>query len=120
MLFASTRLTLIRELGGEHFTESVFCTEADELSEKGWEKHVKHTESANPLTAEEQSLQDIKEAEALESRGTRGQGLAQGVAVALGPQTGEHRQHQRPAPQLQPHGFEKFGVDRHRVAPHVT
>jgi twinfilin-like protein len=83
MLFASTRLTLVRELGGEHFSESVFCTEADELTEKGWEKHVKHTESENPLTAEEQSLQDIKEAEALESRGTRGQGLAQGSGLVI-------------------------------------
>lgn len=83
MLFASTRLTLLRELGGEHFSESVFCTEAEELTSQGWEKHVKHTESDNPLTAEEQSLQDIKEAEALESRGTRGQGLAQGGRIAI-------------------------------------
>lgn len=83
MLFASTRLTLVRELGGEHFPESVFCTESDDLTEKGWEKHVKHTESENPLTAEEQSLQDIKDAEALESRGTRGQGLAQGGRIAI-------------------------------------
>jgi len=82
MLFASTRLTLVRELGGEHFPESVFCTEKDELTEKGWEKHVKHTESENPLTAEEQSLADIKAAEAMESRGTRGQGLAQGGQLA--------------------------------------
>ncbi|KAF1961634.1 twinfilin-1 [Byssothecium circinans] len=83
MLFASTRLTLVRELGGEHFSESVFCTEAEELSEKGWERHVQHTKSENPLTAEEQSLQDIREAEALESRGTRGQGLAQGGRLAI-------------------------------------
>lgn len=83
MLFASTRLTLVRELGGEHFPESIFCTEAEELTAQGWEKHVKHTESSNPLTAEEQSLQDIKEAEALESRGTQGQSLAQGGRIAI-------------------------------------
>ncbi|KAH9866776.1 hypothetical protein J1614_008469 [Plenodomus biglobosus] len=83
MLFASTRLTLVRELGGEHFAESVFTTEASELTSEGWEKHVKHEEQANPLTAEEQSLQDIKDAEALESRGTRGQGLAQAGNLAL-------------------------------------
>lgn len=83
MLFASTRLTLVRELGGEHFAESVFTTEASELTPSGWEKHVAHTESENPLTAEEQSLQDIKAAEALESRGTRGQGLAQGGKLAI-------------------------------------
>lgn len=83
MLFASTRLTLVRELGGEHFAESIFTTEADELTAQGWEKHVAHTGSENPLTAEEQSLQDIKDAEALESRGTRGQGLAQGGRIAI-------------------------------------
>ncbi|KAF1927442.1 actin depolymerizing protein [Didymella exigua CBS 183.55] len=83
MLFASTRLTLVRELGGEHFAESVFTTEPSELTAEGWQKHVQHTESSNPLTAEEQSLQDIKEAEALESRGTRGQSLAQGGRLAL-------------------------------------
>lgn len=83
MLFASTRLTLVRELGGEHFAESIFTTEADELTATGWEKHVAHTGSENPLTAEEQSLQDIKDAEALESRGTRGQGLAQGGRIAI-------------------------------------
>jgi twinfilin-like protein len=30
MLFASTRLTLVRELGGEHFPESIFTTEASQ------------------------------------------------------------------------------------------
>jgi twinfilin-like protein len=83
MLFASTRLTLVRELGGEHFAESVFTTEASELTAKGWEKHIAHTEGENPLTAEEQSLQDIKDAEALESRGTKPQGLAQGGRIAI-------------------------------------
>jgi twinfilin-like protein len=83
MLFASTRLTLVRELGGEHFSESVFTTEASELTAEGWEKHVAHTEGQNPLTAEEQSLADIKDAEALESRGTKPQGLAQGGRIAI-------------------------------------
>ncbi|KAI8942245.1 hypothetical protein NX059_000326 [Plenodomus lindquistii] len=83
MLFASTRLTLVRELGGEHFSESVFTTEAEELTSEGWEKHVKHEEQANPLTAEERSLQEIKEAEALESRGTGGKGLAQAGNLTL-------------------------------------
>ncbi|KAH7408581.1 hypothetical protein DE146DRAFT_777127 [Phaeosphaeria sp. MPI-PUGE-AT-0046c] len=83
MLFASTRLTLVRELGGEHFPESIFTTEPAELTAEGWEKHIAHEKKENPLTAEEQSLQDIKDAEALESRGTRGQGLAQGGRIAI-------------------------------------
>lgn len=83
MLFASTRLTLVRELGGEHFADSVFTTEAAELTPAGWAKHEAHEAQSNPLTAEEQSLQDIKDAEALESRGTRGQGLAQAGNLTL-------------------------------------
>lgn len=83
MLFASTRLAMVRELGGEHFSESIFTTEADELTAEGWAKHLAHEAKGNPLTAEEQSLQEIKEAEALESRGTRGQGLAQGGRIAI-------------------------------------
>ncbi|KAF1833495.1 actin depolymerizing protein [Decorospora gaudefroyi] len=83
MLFASTRLTLVRELGGDHFSESIFTTEAAELTSTGWEKHIAHSAGADPLTAEEQSLLDIKTAEAMESRGTRGQGLAQGGRIAV-------------------------------------
>ncbi|KAF2875125.1 hypothetical protein BDV95DRAFT_538601 [Massariosphaeria phaeospora] len=83
MLFAATRLTLVRDLGGDHFPESVFCTEADDLTAKGWQKHRQHTDSADPLTAEEQSARDIRDQEALESRGTGGQGLAQGGRIAV-------------------------------------
>lgn len=37
-LFASTRLTLVRELGAEKFSAQVFATEAGDLSAEGWEK----------------------------------------------------------------------------------
>lgn len=70
MLFASTRLTLARELGTENFTESVFCTVAEELTEEGWRKHEKHVQLENPLTEEERNLEGIKEAEVLEVGGT--------------------------------------------------
>jgi twinfilin-like protein len=83
MLFASTRLTLLRELGGEHFPETVFCTEADELTEEGWARHLAHEKEKNPLTKEEQDLEDIKHAESLESRGTQGRSLTQGGKLAL-------------------------------------
>ena len=56
MLFASTRLTLVRELGGEHFRESIFATTAEELSPKGFEKHDAHTALDAPLTEEERKL----------------------------------------------------------------
>jgi len=83
MLFASTRLTLLRELGSEHFGETVFVTEADELTKEGWARHEAHGEAANPLTQEERDLEGIKEQEALESRGTQGKSLAGGGKLAL-------------------------------------
>ncbi|KAF3769483.1 actin depolymerizing protein [Cryphonectria parasitica EP155] len=71
MLFASTRLTLVRELGREHFRETIFATTKDELTPEGFEKHDKHEKLEAPLTEEERSLEDVKRAEAEEgSRGT--------------------------------------------------
>ncbi|KAF4314384.1 Tannase/feruloyl esterase [Botryosphaeria dothidea] len=69
-LTASTRLTLVRELGSEHFAETFFVTLAEELSAEGWKRHEAHVAGAAPLTEEEQNLVGIKEAEALESGGT--------------------------------------------------
>ena len=63
MLFASTRLTLVRELGTEHFRETIFATTAEELSEDGFRTHDAHTKMAAPLTEEEQTLGEVKRAE---------------------------------------------------------
>lgn len=62
-LFASTRLTLIRELGSEHFRESIFATTAEELTPEGFKKHDAHSQLEAPLTEEEQSLGAVKRAE---------------------------------------------------------
>lgn len=78
MLFASTRLTLARELGTENFTESFFTTVKEELSPAGWKRHEAHNEAANPLTEEEQNLVDIREAEASEVGGTGRRGAGYG------------------------------------------
>ena len=40
MLFASTRLTLVRELGTEHFSSTLFATEKSELTAEGWSKQL--------------------------------------------------------------------------------
>jgi twinfilin-like protein len=80
MLFASTRLTLVRELGLESFSEQIFVENAEELSAEGWKKHEKHVAQENPLTEEERNLVDIKNAEATEVGGTsrRGGGYGSG------------------------------------------
>lgn len=69
MLFASTRLTLVRELGIERFRETIFANTKEELTAEGFEKHDKHAKLEAPLTEEEQSLGDVKRKEAEEGRG---------------------------------------------------
>lgn len=87
MLFASTRLTLVRELGIERFRDTLFATEAKELTAEGWTAHEKHENLAAPLTEEEAGLQGVKEAEYGESAGTSGRRGHVGKGVEL--KTGE-------------------------------
>ena len=70
MLFASTRLTLVRELGSEHFRETIFATTAEELTPAGFARHDRHTELDAPLTEEERTLGEVKRAEAEAGMGT--------------------------------------------------
>jgi twinfilin-like protein len=70
MLFAATRLTLVRELGSEHFRETIFATTAAELSPAGFDKHDAHTALDAPLTEEERTLGEVKRAEQEAGSGT--------------------------------------------------
>ena len=70
MLFAATRLTFVRELGTEHFRETIFVTTPEELSERGFQKHDAHTKMDAPLTEEEQALGEVKRAEQEAGAGT--------------------------------------------------
>lgn len=74
MLFASTRLTLVRELGSEFFKETLFATTREELSREGWLRHDAHGKLDAPLTQEEQTLRGVREAEAEASRSTSARG----------------------------------------------
>ncbi|KAL8855008.1 MAG: hypothetical protein Q9221_000204 [Calogaya cf. arnoldii] len=64
-LFASTRLTLTRQLGAEVFGEGMFATEAKDLSPEGWEGWERHLEGGNEgvLTREEREREDLREQE---------------------------------------------------------
>lgn len=42
MLFASTKNTLIRELGSDRFSEAIFTTLREELTAQGFKKHDAH------------------------------------------------------------------------------
>lgn len=70
MLFASSRLTLVRDLGSEHVRDTIFATTAEELTPRGFEKHEKHEGVAAPLTEEERLLGEVKRAEAEAGQGT--------------------------------------------------
>lgn len=70
MLFASTRLTLVRELGIEHFRETFLVNSNSEMTADGFAKHDAHNKIEAPLTAEEKSLIIIKKAEMEVSRGS--------------------------------------------------
>ncbi|KAI9055669.1 hypothetical protein LZ554_000612 [Drepanopeziza brunnea f. sp. 'monogermtubi'] len=85
MLFASTRLTLVRELGIERFRETIFATTKEELTAQGFEKHDKHVKLAAPLTEEEQSLGEVKRKEAEEGRGMaeRKSHVSSGVSMPI-------------------------------------
>lgn len=85
MLFAATRLTLVRELGLERFRETIFVTTKTELTADGWRRHDRHGEIQAPLTQEERALQGVKEAEAEASRGTgaRSSHVSSGVSFPI-------------------------------------
>jgi len=85
MLFASTRSTLVRELGIERFRETIFATTKEELTKEGFEKHDKHVKLEAPLTEEEQTLGDVKRKEAEEGRGLgeRRSHVSSGVSMPI-------------------------------------
>ncbi|KIW16147.1 hypothetical protein PV08_06198 [Exophiala spinifera] len=89
-LFASTRATLVRELGGEKFDETVFLTEREEILDPAqWGERAAPPASASSadggggggggdvglLSTEERELQAVKRAEEEERHGTRGRDL---------------------------------------------
>ncbi|CAZ82722.1 unnamed protein product [Tuber melanosporum] len=69
MLFASTRNTLLRDLGSDRFEESIFATTKEELTAEGFKRHDAHLAKPAPLTEEEKTLKEVKEAEAEASTG---------------------------------------------------
>ncbi|KAI4167120.1 MAG: hypothetical protein LQ343_007482 [Gyalolechia ehrenbergii] len=79
-LFASTRLTLVRELGAEKFPEQIFATEAGDLSAEGWEKWERHGSGEAPLTREEERIAQDEQVELAGVEETDVQGLASNIS----------------------------------------
>ncbi|ODV92118.1 hypothetical protein CANCADRAFT_59419 [Tortispora caseinolytica NRRL Y-17796] len=70
MLYASSRNSLMRQLGSDRFGRHLFVTELAEFSTEGYISSKKHEALAAPLTQEEASLLYVKEKEADSLRGT--------------------------------------------------
>lgn len=68
-LFASTRLSLLRDLGAPHFSSAHFATEPSDLTPAGLRALVAHESAPPPLTREEQDSADLRAAEAAEGGG---------------------------------------------------
>ena len=88
MLFAASRLTLVRDLGAERFRETLFATTKDELTPDGWRKHDRLGVLEAPLTDEESTLQGVRRAEAEASRGTsaRSSHVSNGLSFPVSPE----------------------------------
>ncbi|KAG2228262.1 hypothetical protein INT45_011054 [Circinella minor] len=64
MIYASTRASLTKELGDNHFTDSIYGTTKDDVNYDGYKKHLVHKKAEAPLTQRERELEEIKRAEA--------------------------------------------------------
>lgn len=93
-LFASTRATLVRELGSEKFTETIFATDEDEVvGEKVWREREAE-KSGSPETGysredlmgeKERELDAVRKAEEAARSGTPGRDIGIGGTFARGP-----------------------------------
>lgn len=75
MLYASSSTALQRALGGAGaFSTQVYWNDLEDVSARGWQAHLAHEKLSAPLTAEEKSLQDVREKEVDQMLGTGARG----------------------------------------------
>lgn len=90
MLFASTRSTLVRELGTEKFGSSVFATEEDEIvGEHAWRERDDESSGAGReelMGEKERELEAVRKAEAEARSGTPQRDI--GIGGTFGPGSG--------------------------------
>ena len=53
----------MRALGSTTFTDSIFATSKEDITPEGYLAHRKHVSAPKPLSAAEQEMQDVKNAE---------------------------------------------------------
>ncbi|KAL4903267.1 hypothetical protein BDW74DRAFT_53826 [Aspergillus multicolor] len=93
-LFASTRATLVRELGSEKFSQTIFATDEEEVvGEKAWKERdaEKNGTSASGyrredlMSEKERELEAVRKAEEAGRSGTPGRDIGIGGSFARGP-----------------------------------
>ncbi|VEU22385.1 DEKNAAC103513 [Brettanomyces naardenensis] len=81
MVYASTKNTVLRSLGSEHFQPVIFVNDSDELSAKGWTQfEISEKSSEKPLTEAEKTLEKVKANELFFGVETQKRGLARDEA----------------------------------------
>ncbi|KAI9101339.1 hypothetical protein DFS34DRAFT_614047 [Phlyctochytrium arcticum] len=81
MLYASSKATLLKELGDARFVDTLYGTLPEELNLNGYRKYITHKEAAAPLTEREQEAQAVRKAESsaeisISSRRSHAQGVS--------------------------------------------
>ncbi|KAL4931921.1 twinfilin [Aspergillus undulatus] len=93
MLFASTRATLVRELGSEKFAETIFATDEEEfMSEKAWKDREAEKNGSGAgykredlMGEKERELDAVRRAEEGARSGTPGRDIGIGGTFGRGP-----------------------------------
>ena len=70
MLYSATKATLKKEFSGGAFKDDINATEKNEVSFKGYQKHITAAEAPPPLTIKEKELMEVNEAEKQVMSGT--------------------------------------------------
>jgi twinfilin-like protein len=85
MLYASTRLPLLRSLGSTLFTDSIFASSKTDLTAESYASHLRHNAAPHPLSAREQEMADLRaaESETATYEGSRGRASHIGAGVGL-------------------------------------
>ncbi|KAG8888275.1 Twinfilin-1 [Tulasnella sp. 332] len=63
MLYASSRSAVVKALGGQAFSDTMFTTIKGDLTPEAYAAHLRHVAAPPPMNAREQELADIKAAE---------------------------------------------------------
>ncbi|KAI8344054.1 hypothetical protein BC941DRAFT_407633 [Chlamydoabsidia padenii] len=119
MLYASTKATLIKELGDSKFTDSIYGTKKSEFSQDGYKKHLAHKNADAPLTQRERELAEIKAAEAQTVSDYQGTSTrktyAPGLAFPLTESAIEALQALKQAKSDRPHNFVSLSLNKESI-----